>query len=241
MLVCWGISVRQKNLGYVDVGWVVCTTINGLLAPMTGLGSWGRRTLLAWTLILWGGRLGWLLIRRLSSQSEEEFRYREFRTHLGAKPSLKIFLFFQLQGILAVVLTQPMRDIASAEGAWTLLELLGFLLFFLGYAGEATADWQLRLFKLQGGGPVCKEGLWRYSRHPNYFFEFLLWLGWSLWAFSLWGHLTAFISAAIMLGLLTSVTGVPPAERSSLRRCPQEYRQYQKETRAFFPWFVRSV
>ena len=114
-------------------------------------------------------------------------------------------------------------------------EYLCLLLVFVGLAGEALADHQLREFRASQSGPVCDRGLWRYSRHPNYFFEFVLWLGWGLWAVAARGWWLALSAPGVMLWLLTCVTGIPPAERSSLRRCPEAYRHYQQTTSPFFP------
>lgn len=226
MVVSWGVARRTHNLGWVDFGWVACVVASSLVHSLAGPGWWLRRALIALMVGLWGGRLLRHLGSRLGGPQDE--RYDE----LARKPAGWLFCFFQAEGLLALVLTWPLARVAAVERpfleAW---EWAGLGLFLLAFAGETIADRQLHDFKERSEG-VCRTGLWKYSRHPNYFFEWLTWVAWAVLA----GFARAWLSPAIMLYLLTCVTGIPPAERQALKRRGEEYRHYQRTTSAFVPW-----
>jgi steroid 5-alpha reductase family enzyme len=121
------------------------------------------------------------------------------------------------------------------------LEVAGALLWFIALCGETLADAQLAAFKRNPAnrGAVCDRGLWRYSRHPNYFFEWLVWVAFFVFACgSPWGWISV-LCPAVMLHLLLRVTGIPLTEQQALRSRGDAYRRYQQTTSAFFPWFPR--
>jgi steroid 5-alpha reductase family enzyme len=178
----------------------------------------------------------------------EEGRYQALRAAWGPDPKTinrKFYFFFLSQGVLNVLLSLPFLLIAFNPSPalhpleWAAAALWGFALL-----GEGLADSQLKAFKARAAaagrhGEVCKAGLWRYSRHPNYFCEWLIWCAYALLALtSPYGYL-AWISPAIILYLLLKVTGIPPTEAQSLRSRGEAYRRYQEETSAFFPWFPK--
>jgi steroid 5-alpha reductase family enzyme len=114
--------------------------------------------------------------------------------------------------------------------------------FLAGLIGESAADWQLARFKATPGhaGRICQAGVWNYSRHPNYFFEWLVWCGFALVALAApWGWL-GLLSPALMLYTLLRVTGIPATEAAALARRGDAYREYQRTTSAFVPWFKRA-
>jgi steroid 5-alpha reductase family enzyme len=146
---------------------------------------------------------------------------------------------FQRQAVAAVFFSLPAL-FASLNPAPMLspLELGACGMWMVGFAGETTADRQLLRFRKnpENGGRTCQSGLWRYSRHPNYFFEWVMWVAYGLFASaSPWGWL-AFACPAAMLCVLFSATGIPPAEAQALRSRGDEYREYQRTTSVFVPW-----
>ncbi len=140
--------------------------------------------------------------------------------------------------VLSLPLAIAMNDRHSGvtSVAWA-----GGGVWLVGFLGETLADWQLDRFrkKSKNAGHPCQTGLWRYSRHPNYFFEWLLWCGYALFALpSPWG-LLGIVSPALIIYFLFRVTGIPATEAHLLKSRGQEYLDYQRTTNAFFPWFPR--
>jgi steroid 5-alpha reductase family enzyme len=190
--------------------------------------------------VLWGLRLGfYLLFTRVNGQPEEG-RYAELRKKWGANAGFKFLLFFEAQALLCGVLSLPfllaMHD--PAKG-WAEFENLGLGIWVVAFLGEIIADAQLARFRRdpKNKGRVCNVGLWRYSRHPNYFFEFLIWMSFALVACTAQYGYLAFVAPALVLFLLLRVTGIPPAEQEALRTKGEAYRKYQRSTSAFVPWF----
>ena len=159
-----------------------------------------------------------------------------------------MFGFFLLQGALQVVLSLPwllvVLDTTPAQ-RFTLgpLAWLGAAIWLVGLVGESIADRQLAKFRADPAnqGKVCQAGLWNFSRHPNYFFEWLIWVAFFVFALaSPWGWL-AIVGPASILYLLLRVTGIPMTEEQSLRSRGDAYRRYQKTTSAFLPWFPQTL
>jgi steroid 5-alpha reductase family enzyme len=174
---------------------------------------------------------------------EEDGRYAEMRERWRGSLSRKMFGFFEIQAVSVVILGLPfLFAVSNAEAAFQTLEIAGVFVWLIAWLGESVADAQLAAFKrdLANSGRVCDAGLWRYSRHPNYFFEWLIWVGFFLvGCASPWGWV-GIIAPAGILHLLLNVTGVPLTEAQSLRSKGEAYRRYQSTTNAFFPWFPRA-
>ncbi len=244
MFVLWAIAMRVSNAGFVDVGWTIGLPVLGLLYAGLGPGYWLRQWLLAAMVLVWGVRLGWHLLRRVLA-GPEDGRYREIRQRwAGQNIGLRFLWFFEFQGLLDVLLSLPMLIVAQNRGTrLSGFEYAGAALWLLAVAGESAADHQLAVFKRTpgNGGRVCNRGLWRYSRHPNYFFEWLVWVAWMIFALgSPYGWLTA-ICPALMLYFLLRVTGVAATEAHALKTRGEEYAQYRRSTSAFFPWFPKRT
>jgi steroid 5-alpha reductase family enzyme len=234
-----------RNFGIVDIAWA------GGFAPVAGFyaasadGLVERRVLLAVMVGLWSLRLAVHLGRRvMSHHPAEDARYARLRHDWAGAVDLKMFLFFQAQAWLLAVLTVPFliaaRDAAPGWRGW---EIGGLALWIVAFAGETIADWQLARFRRDPGnrGRVCDTGLWRFSRHPNYFFEWLVWAAFALFvAGAPWGW-AGFLSPLLMWWFLVKVTGIRFTEEQSLRSKGEAYRAYQRRTSAFFPWFPRST
>ncbi|MBN9417545.1 MAG: DUF1295 domain-containing protein [Candidatus Eremiobacteraeota bacterium] len=230
------------NAALVDLGWTVSVPMLHLYFACFAGGDRLRGLLLATMTCIWGLRLGGHLFwTRLRPGMEEEGRYQKLREEWGSGFQLKLFWFYQAQALaaflLVVVFWPCYRDARSELG---LYELLGSLLFSIGLAGGSLADAQLSAFKKRAAkGEVCQDGLWFYSRHPNYFFETVLWFGWAAFALSSPGGCWAMLAPLTILHLVLHVTGIPPTEQQSLRSKGEAYREYQRTTSAFFPWFKR--
>ena len=130
----------------------------------------------------------------------------------------------------------------NPDQQFVVYDIVGAGLWLIGLAGESLADAQLRRFKArpESKGKTCREGLWNYSRHPNYFFEWLIWIGYGILALGApWGWL-GMISPLAILYILTRLTGIPLTEEQAIRSRGDDYRDYQRTTSAFIPWFKKA-
>lgn len=236
---------RLNNYAIVDVVWAYAF---GPLAWFYAVAAsgWGpRRALIALMVAIWSGRLGTHLLRRVRSHHPvEDARYQALRDRWAGGLGRQMFIFFQQQAISVLILGLPFLLIAgNSTAGFQPLELAGLTLWFMAIFGESLADAQLAAFKRTPDqqARVCEVGLWRYSRHPNYFFEWCIWLGYFVFACaSPWGW-TSLICPAGMLYLLLYVTGVPMAEEQSLRSRGDAYRAYQRRVAVFVPWFRKKT
>jgi steroid 5-alpha reductase family enzyme len=185
-----------------------------------------------------------LSYRIAKAHPEEDRRYQQLREAWKKKEALFSFLFFQAQALSVIFLTLPFFLIGmNRHPGWNVWEIGGSALLIVAMLGEATADRQLAHFKKRSASHsvVCQEGLWKYSRHPNYFFEALLWIAFYLIASgSPYGWITLYAPATIIF-LLLKVTGIPPAEASSLRSKGEAYKRYQATTSILIPWFPKNL
>jgi steroid 5-alpha reductase family enzyme len=173
----------------------------------------------------------------------EEGRYVQLRAEWKTHLPLRFFFFFEFQALLDLVLSLPfLIACLDTRAPLGILEKVGAAIWLVGIAGEAVADAQLDGFKKNPGnkGKTCRVGLWNYSRHPNYFFEWTIWVGYAMFALgSPWGWL-GLLSPALILYFLLGLTGIPATEAQALRSRGDEYRQYQRTTSAFVPWFPKK-
>ena len=258
MAVTFVVARRLRNFGIVDVVWSLGFTplvwLYGGVAALQafdsqrgGFGDWNWPAAFVLTALVtaWSLRLGWhLFVRVRSHHPVEDVRYARLREEWGARTDAKMAGFFQVQGILQVVLSLPwlltMLDLRHAETfQLSGLNWLGIALWGIGLIGETIADRQLAAFRADPAnrGKVCQRGLWNHSRHPNYFFEWMVWVGYAVFALSApWGWL-GLISPALMWHFLVNVTGIPMTEELSVKSKGDAYRDYQRTTSAFVPWF----
>jgi steroid 5-alpha reductase family enzyme len=240
MAALWSVQKRTGNAGIVDVGWAAGTGMLGIFFAATSPGYVPRRVLVAAMIGLWSLRLAAYLLRERVIGQPEEGRYRRLRKAWQGHANRNLFFFFEFQALLALVFALPVMVVARvpAEGlrAW---DWLGVAVWIVGVGGTALADRQLARFKrnAQNRGKTCRDGLWRYSRHPNYFFEWLHW-----WAYAAMAVGSAFwwvpvLLALVLLFFILKVTGIPPTEAQALASRGDDYRDYQRTTSAFIPWF----
>ena len=237
------VARRLDNYGIVDIAWSYAFGALAGLYALLGTGWPVRRALIAALALGWSARLGThLALRVLGHHPIEDGRYVQLRRDWAANFTAKMFWFFQMQAASVVLLAAAfLIACVNPAPALHVLEFAGIAIWLVALGGEALADAQLAAFKRQPAnrGRVCDTGLWRYSRHPNYFFEWLVWVGFFVFALgSPWGWL-ALIGPASMLYLLLRVTGIPLTEEQSLRSRGDAYRRYQQTTSAFVPWWPK--
>ena len=237
----WAISVRVRNYGFLDAIWSLSVAIVSPLYAVLGTGDITRRWAFAAVGSIWSLRLGlFVLTRVIKHHPQEDARYRTLREKWPTPA--RFLLFFELQAFIAVVFSTPFL-LASINQSPRMapLEIAGLALAALATAGEYLADWQAQRFKrtTKDKKAVNDVGLWRYSRHPNYFFESLVWWGFFIAALPFpYGWLTI-VCPLMMLYLLLNVTGIPLTEKHSLQNRGEVYRQYQNRTSRFIPWFPK--
>jgi steroid 5-alpha reductase family enzyme len=243
MLAVWFWANKIKNAGVVDIFWSYNFPVIAIILLLLAPGFEPRKLLLCGMVVIAGLRLGtYILIRTVSHLHEEEGRYQQLRKEWAPNPDRKFFWFFQMQAISNVLLAVPFFIVVmNSDPELSPLEYAGTGLWVISVLGEAIADWQLKKFKKdpQNKSKVCSEGLWNYSRHPNYFFQWLMWMSYFVFALaSPYGYL-AIISPAIILYLLLRVTGIPMTEEQSIRTKGEAFKRYQESTSAFIPWFKK--
>lgn len=244
LLVLWLVALRTRNAGIVDVGWSAGVGLLAVFFAVTSTGGASRRLLIGGMLGGWALRLAvHLLMHRVWGQPEEG-RYRNLRARWGEAANARFFWFFQAQAILAWLFALPaFLVLHTRSGPLDWRDLLGLAIWLVAVVGELIADWQLERFKAdpRQAGKTCRLGLWRYSRHPNYFFEWLHWWAYVAMAWgSPWGLFTL-AAPALMLLFLIKITGIPATEAQALRSRGEEYRRYQQTTSAFIPWFPKEL
>jgi steroid 5-alpha reductase family enzyme len=239
MSVLWWLGIRNRNFSYVDIGWSANFAVLAVLYAWLGDGWPLRKWVIAAMFSLWSVRLAGHLVKRIFGHPEEG-RYVELRQRWGAggNLNLKFFAFFQFQAVLNVVLAIPLVICClNPDPGLRWQEALGVAIWFAGLVGESIADAQLAWFKSNPAnkGAVCSVGLWGYSRHPNYFFEWTIWVGYAVFALASPFGWLALAMPALMLHLLLNVTGVKATEAQALRSKGEKYREYQRRTSRFVP------
>lgn len=236
MAATWAWCWRINNAGYVDVMWALLMALAALYVGIVASGAPLPRGLVAMFGSVWGARLCLHLLVRVLHEPEDG-RYRNLREHWHGN-QFKFFWFFQGQAIFVVMFSLPFLVAASNPvpgfNFWTILAIAIWLLALLG---ESVADQQLARFRSNPNnqGKTCRTGLWSWSRHPNYFFEWLHWFAYvALAAGSPWPWL-AWTGPILMLLFLYRVTGIPYTEAQALRSRGQDYARYQRQVSAFIP------
>jgi steroid 5-alpha reductase family enzyme len=232
MLVAWILSLRRQNPRLGDVAWSGLFAAVTLLYAALGEASVPKKAVILFMVLIWSLRLTLLFLKRAKETASAETG-SEF--HLLA--------YFELRGALTLVLSFPFALIcANAGPVFSIWEILGMGAWAIGLIGEILTDRQLRAFQRDPSraGQVFQGGLWRYSRHPNYFFEWLVWWGYFFFAIGTpWGWVSIYCPVVVYL-MLTRVTGVPIIEGRMLNSRGESYRIYQQRTNAFFPWLQKQ-
>ncbi len=227
-----------KNNSIVDMGWGAGFVIVALATLFLG-GYYTERSLLVTLLVaIWGLRLTYHIVRR-NFGKPEDFRYAKWRKEWGRWLVPRAFLqVFMLQGVMMLAISYSVILINSYEGSsLNLLDITGLLVWITGFFFESVGDKQLARFLKDPAnkGKVIQSGLWKYTRHPNYFGEATMWWGIFILALSVPLGWTGIISPLTITILLLFVSGVPMLEKQMMQN--PEYREYAKRTSKFFPWF----
>lgn len=242
MALVWLVQRHTGDAGLVDVAWAGSVGALALAYCWHGAGLPERRLLAGLLGGLWSCRLALYLFCDRVRAAAEDGRYQMLRHNWGDRAPLYFFLFFQVQALLVVAFALPFLLVAHNPSPLSIWDGLGAAIFAVALLGESLADRQLARFRRDphNRGLTCASGLWRYSRHPNYFFEWLHWWAYvPMAAYSIWG-LASLAAPAAMLYLLFFVTGIPYTEKQALRSRGEDYRAYQRRTSAFVPWFPRK-
>ncbi len=244
MALAWYLQQRTGNSGWVDTTWsfgVGATACFVALLPLVQHAWHWRQFLVAALAALWCIRLGSHIAMRTRSAADDP-RYRGLIDAWGEDAPRRMFWFLQSQAAVGIILALAIVMAAqNPDPEIRLQDVAGCALLLIAIAGEALADRQLRRFRANPAnrGAVCDAGLWRWSRHPNYFFEWLAWLSYPVIAIDFSGHnpfgCFAVLAPVCMYYILVHVSGIPPLEAHMLRSRGEAFRAYQARTRAFFP------
>ncbi len=243
MAILYSVARINKNAGIVDAGWATGLAILAVFYALVADGLAGRRVLLAALAGFWGLRLGSYLFFNRFVGKPEDSRYQALRRSWGDRAERNLFFFFQFQASWDVLFSLPFLAVVfNAKPTLDSWDILGALIWLIAVGGEVTADRQLARYRAQpeNKGKTCNQGLWRYSRHPNYFFEWIHWFAYIFLAVgSPYGWLT--LLGPVLMGVfLLKITGIPYTERQSLKSKGESYREYQRTTSAFIPWFPKK-
>ena len=244
MTLAWLIQQRTGNSGWVDAVWTFGLGLVGVasaLAPIAQSGVQPRQMIAAAFAAIWAARLGVHIASR-SAKIADDPRYADLIKGWGADARRQMFILLQKQALVSIPLAFTIFVAAhNPAPGLTIYDGLAILVMAVAILGEGLADWQLQTFKANADnkGGINDVGLWRWSRHPNYFFETFGWLAYPLLAIDLsgnypWGWL-ALAGPACMYWLLVYVSGIPPLEQHMLRTRGDKFRAYQSRTNAFFP------
>lgn len=234
----WLWQLRSRNAGMVDAIWALTLGALAGIYACAGTAPAPLRGLLAVMGGAWGLRLGLYLWRR-NHGKPEDWRYAQLRKDWGARADARMFAFFQFQNLFTLALAAsaflPVAYRAGAPSPGLLATALS--IWVVAILGESLADAQMTAFRRNPAnkGRVCRQGLWKYSRHPNYFFECVHWLAYVPLAIGApWGWATL-AAPAIMAFLLTRLSGMPLLEAEMARRKPG-YAEYLRTTSPLVPW-----
>ena len=241
MLLAWNWQKKHANAGIVDVVWAYGMMLAGPWYALTGSAPLGLKLSLGLLTFSWFLRLGFYLQRRVLSELEDG-RYHAMRNAMKDRVDIGFLLFFLLQAGFICLLSLPFWAVAQNTQPQTPLVIAALLLAALALYGETTVDRQLSDFRnsLENRGLTCRKGWWRYSRHPNYFFEWLHWFAYPLMGFGGDYQYWLWLAPVVMFCFLCFFTGIPFTEQQALRSRGNDYRLYQKTTSLFFPWWPRT-
>jgi steroid 5-alpha reductase family enzyme len=240
--VTWVWQLRTGNAAIVDTVWSASFPMLAMVYFVLVDGYTPRQLLILFMVVIWGMRLAFYLLSRTIGQPEDA-RYAALRKEWGGSQNILMLRFFYFQAALALVLSLPFALInLNTDPSLKLIEWIGVGIWVIGLSGESLADRQLKIFKSkpENKGKVCDDGLWYYSRHPNYFFEWLIWVAYFVMALGSARGFVSIICPMLMLYFLLKVTGIRYTETHLLKSRGRAYEEYQRTTSSFVPWMKKK-
>lgn len=243
MTLLWIWSVCITNASIVDIFWGIGFVVVNTFYVFHLDKIEPRNIVLSILVAIWGLRLAiYLALRNIGKG--EDFRYQEFRKNYGEKRYwwLSYFQVFLLQGVLILIVSLPLFGVHysgfSGELFW--LDYIAILIWTIGFIFEAGGDYQLYRFKKKqkNKGEILKTGLWKYTRHPNYFGDTFVWWSYAMFSIAAGGY-WQIIGAIVMTLLIIKVSGVALLEKTLQEKKPK-YKEYVAKTNSFFPWFPKK-
>ncbi len=242
MNIVFLIALKHKNNGLVDVGWGFGFVVISIFSLLINIDKFLIIKLIPTILVmLWGFRLSYYLFKR-NYKKEEDYRYKDMRQRWGNKVNINAyFKVFMLQGLLMSTIALPIIFFnASNLEKLNLLNIFGIIIWIIGYIFEVIGDYQLKKFikNPNNKGKIMTSGLWKYTRHPNYFGESVMW--WGIFLITINSSLSYYgiISPIFITFLLVFISGIPLLEKKYENN--KEFQEYAKKTSKFIPWFVKK-
>jgi len=236
------LQLRTRDAGIVDAGWSGGIGLAALFYLAASSAPLELRLATAAVAVPWSARLAWYLVSDRVLRGGEDARYATLRESWDDAAPRKFFFLFQMNAALVVAFSLPLFFVLQT-GERPLWQLAcGVALGWLAMAGESLSDAQLKRWRAdpENRGKTCRSGLWRYSRHPNYFFEWLHWWAYVAMCAGTWWAIPALGGPALMLLFLYRVTGIPYTERQALKSRGEDYQEYQRTTSPFVPWWPKG-
>ncbi len=239
MTAAWAVQRRTGASGWIDTIWSFAVGLGGVAAIVISAGTPERRLAAFLLIAIWSIRLGSHIGSRTRGGGEDP-RYAKLVEEWGKNAAKRLFMFLQIQALAGLILVVAIYLAASNTATFPrIFDIVAIGLALTALAGEAISDRQLARFrrKPEAKTEICEEGFWRYSRHPNYFFEWLYWCAWPLLALTgpspfAWA---ALLAPVLMYWLLVHASGIPPLEDHMLRSRGEKFRALQRRVNAFFP------
>ena len=238
MAALWWRQCTTRNATSVDAAWALALGVLAIAYALFTDGLPARRAIVAGVASTWAFRLGgFLLAARVRKEDKEDGRYAAMRAAWGASANKWFFFFYQGQAAVALLFSLFFWLAMRRAGPLDVWDGIGVLVGLAAIAGEMIADGQLARWRHLHPGKTCRAGLWRFSRHPNYFFEWVHWWAYVLIGMGIWWTL---LGPALMLVFLFRLTGIPYTEKQALKSRGEDYERYQRTTSVFFPWFPKQ-
>lgn len=232
MTTWYGISIYKKRNDIADIAWGLGFILVALFNLFTGYFTF-QSIVITFLTIIWGGRLA-LHIYLRNKNKKEDYRYDQFKSN----PYIKVFL---VQGLFMLLISTPIIVISHINtNNWTNLNTIGLIVWSIGFYFESTGDQQLKNFlsKPENKGKIMDQGLWKYTRHPNYFGEVTMW--WGIWLISFYNQNSIFsiVGPLTITILILFVSGIPMLEKKYIGNI--DFENYKKRTSIFIPWFNKT-
>ncbi len=239
----WIVANKIKNASIVDAMWALSLSIPVLIYITFHNSTHTRKIILLTMALLWSLRLGIHLVKRIHiKHPSEDKRYAALRQKWGTHANRNFLIIFLINATLVFLLSLPFYFSSQFTAPLQSLEWIGITIFITGVIGEAIADHQLNTFKAKPNDEkICTIGLWNYSRHPNYFFEALIWFGIYIFCATSPSGIYTIHAPILITFLLLKVTGIPTLEHHLLKSRGLAYKHYQQTTNAFIPWFKKKT